>query len=239
MEALRLGPRLEAVASFVPPDACAADIGTDHGLLPVWLRLNGRAKRVIASDIRPGPLSAAQRNAERYLADGISFRLCAGLSGVSPEEVDTVVIAGMGGETMISILQEADWDWSGKRLILEANTRYPELLTWIYAHGLHVCGEKLAEERGRLYRICCIVSGQRELPGKAFLWGGAEDSAYARRQSQLLAAAAAGLRKSTSQKDRARLQEYISVLEEMDHAYHWGNTAGALLSGASGKENGL
>ncbi len=234
-----MGPRLEAVASFIPRGARVADIGTDHGLLPVWLSLHGGAEAVIAADIRPGPLSAAKQNAERYGVGGIRFCLCSGLSGIFPREVDHVVIAGMGGETILSILQDAGWDWTGKKLILEANTKYPELLTWLYAANMHVDGEAFAEERGRLYRICSVACGHRELPGKAFLWGGFRDGAYAERQAKLIRDALPGLRQASSVADRERLREYESILEEMKDAYHWRDPAGSVQTGSAGEQNGL
>ena len=109
-----LGPRLEAVASFIPVGTKVADVGTDHGLLAIWLRLHEISTDVIASDIRPGPLDAARRNAVKYGADGISFRLCPGLRDIRQDEADIVVIAGMSGETILSILDDAGWDWTTK-----------------------------------------------------------------------------------------------------------------------------
>ncbi len=97
MESIRLTPRLLAAGKMVLPGARAADVGTDHGYLPVWLRQQGVCESVIASDIAPGPLEAARASARRYGVDGIEFRLCPGLAGIRPREADTVILAGMSG----------------------------------------------------------------------------------------------------------------------------------------------
>ena len=95
---MELSPRLQAIARQVPQGARLADVGTDHGYLPVWLLLNGRIGYAIAADLRKGPLDRAKGTARRFgQTDGISFRLCNGLTGIHEGEVDTVAIAGLGG----------------------------------------------------------------------------------------------------------------------------------------------
>ena len=97
---LSLQPRLALLASLVPQGAVLADVGTDHGYIPVCLRQRGVIDRAIASDIGREPLEHARRTAEEYGVGGIDLRLCAGLDAIAPEECDTVLIAGMGGETI-------------------------------------------------------------------------------------------------------------------------------------------
>ena len=107
---MELSPRLQAIAEQVPQGAHLADVGTDHGYLPVWLLRDGRINSAIAADLREGPLNRARETARRFnVEEQISFRLCDGLSAIRPEETDTVTIAGMGGETIISILEAAPW----------------------------------------------------------------------------------------------------------------------------------
>jgi tRNA (adenine22-N1)-methyltransferase len=224
MELRKLGPRLEAVASFIPAGKRVADIGTDHGLLPIHLRTLGISPSAIASDLRPGPLASAKRNAQKYGADKITFRLCAGLEGYRQDEADVVVIAGMSGETIRSILEKAAWDWSGKRLILEANTKHPELLTWLYQNGLHIVDEQIPEEHGRSYRVYCAEAGKAPLPRPAYLWGGFRDGPYARKQAALLQSALKGLDAAEDPSDQQRRKEYRLILEDMKDAYHWCDT---------------
>lgn len=221
MDKCKLGPRLKAVASFIPAGSRVADIGTDHGYLPIWLRSEGVSPTVIASDIRSGPLAIAKANAARYRIDGITFRLCPGLRDIRPQEADVVVIAGMSGETICTILECAEWDWVDKRLVLEANTKQPELLTWLYTHGLHVEGECFPEERGRIYRVLSVVSGIENIPRPAFLWGGFCDGPYAKRQSKLLFDALSGMNQAKAETELLRAQEYQNILEDMYDAYHW------------------
>ena len=221
MDIHRLGPRLEAVASFVPKGTRVADIGTDHAYLPIWLRKKMISPKVIASDIRPGPLNTARLNVEKYGVDGICFRLCPGLQDIRPDEADTIIIAGMSGETICSILENAHWDWKGKRLILEANTKHSLLLSWIYAHDLHVDGELFPVEHGRVYRVYTAVCGHAALPRPAFLWGGFTDSLYARRQAAILRDALKGMERSNKSEDLLRRTELETVLEDMIDAYHW------------------
>lgn len=105
---LELTPRLRQIAAWVRQGAHLADVGTDHAYLPVWLTLQGRVASAIASDLRRGPLDRAQETGRRYgVGDRITFRLGNGLAAVAPEECDTIVIAGMGGENIAQILAGA------------------------------------------------------------------------------------------------------------------------------------
>ena len=239
METLKLGPRLSAVASFIPAGSAVADVGTDHGYLPIWLRLNGISPRVIASDIRPGPLDTARHNTRQFGAKGISFRLCPGLRDIRPEEADAVVISGMSGETIRSILEDAGWDWRDKRLVLEANTKHPELLTWLYQNGMHILGERIPEENRRVYRVYCAVWGHAPVPRPAYLWGGFTDSPYARRQARLLQNALAGLARAEDGQDARRGALYREVLEDMKDAYHWRDLEVIGEAGSAGDKAGL
>ncbi len=196
MERIRLTPRLLAVGKMVAPGARAADVGTDHGYLPVWLRQQGICETVIASDIAPGPLEAARASARRFGVDGVEFRLCPGLEGIRPEEADTVVLAGMSGETMADILADAEWDWTGKRLILQPMTKRAELLTWLYTHGLCVREEQPVGERGRLYWVLRAEAGREPQPRPAHLWAGFTETEYAHRLRRQLERSLAGQRKA-------------------------------------------
>ena len=219
-ESIRLTSRLLAVGELVEPGARVADVGTDHGYLPVWLRQRGICGRVIASDIAPGPLESARAAVKRCGVDGVELRLCPGLEGIAPDEADTVVIAGMSGETMVSILAAADWDWHGKKLILQPMTKRAELLTWLYDHGLYVREEKQAAERGRLYWVFLAEAGRRPMPRPAHLWAGFTETDYARRLRRQLERSLAGQRKAR-EPDPAELRRTEELLEDMKDAYGW------------------
>ena len=133
MDAARLAlqPRLQAIAGLVAAGTRLVDVGTDHGYLPVYLLQEGVIPAAIATDIGQAPLDHARRTAAAYgLSKRLSFRLCDGLAAVSPEEVDTVVIAGMGGETIAAILDAVPWAGE-KDLLLQPMTRAELLRPWL------------------------------------------------------------------------------------------------------------
>ena len=130
---LELTPRLRQIAAWVRQGAHLADVGTDHAYLPVWLTLQGRVASAIASDLRRGPLDRAQETGRRYgVGDRITFRLGNGLAAVAPEECDTIVIAGMGGENIAQILAGAPWTADGRHtLLLQPQSRAEALRRFI------------------------------------------------------------------------------------------------------------
>lgn len=154
-----LTPRLALAASMVPEGARLADIGTDHGKLPVNLLLAGRVRSAIGSDIRPGPLAHAARNAEEH-GVALPLRLAAGLAGVAPEECDTVTIAGMGGETIADILADAPWTRAGEHLlILQPMTMLPVLRSRLAANGYRTEAERLCQEGEKFYVVIAARGG--------------------------------------------------------------------------------
>lgn len=155
MKHVELSPRLEAVARLVSQGARLVDVGTDHAYLPVWLLQQGRLDHAIVTDLRSGPLARARATAERYgVTDQLSFRLCNGLSAVSADEADTITIAGMGGETMAQILEEAPWlQNTCYHLILQPMSSIPDLRKWLSEHGFFIEEEHLSCEGNSLYNI--------------------------------------------------------------------------------------
>lgn len=162
MKKIQLSNRLKAIADFVRPGAHVADIGTDHGHIPVYLSQNGGCRSIVASDIRSGPLEKAVASATEYgVQDQISFVLAPGLAGVSPAEVDTVLIAGMGGETILSILSDAPWTKTcGIDLILQPQSKIPELQYWLRENGYRICDGCLAEDEEKLYIVLLVRPGR-------------------------------------------------------------------------------
>ena len=160
-ESLNLTPRLRAIAARVPQGSNLADIGTDHGHLPLYLLKTGHLQRAIASDLRVGPLNHARQNAAAYgLSDRISFRLAHGLDGVSPDECDVISIAGMGGETMIEILRAAPWTADGNHLLLlQPMTMLPQLRQWLWENGYRIDEETVCQEGHRYYLVWSVTGG--------------------------------------------------------------------------------
>lgn len=159
---VELTPRLQTVADFVPERTRFVDIGTDHAYLPVWLLQEGKISTAIAADIREGPLSCAKRTAADYGTE-MEFRLCDGLVDIDKDEVDSIAIAGMGGETMIHILSAVTWAGE-KTLVLQPMSRQPELRQWLYENGFAIIREKTAQEGDTLYTVMLVEKGiQRPL----------------------------------------------------------------------------
>ena len=132
-----------------------ADVGTDHGYLPVWLAHRGYTGRIFASDIRPGPLEAARRTARAAsLEDRISFLLCDGLDSCPQGEIDTIVIAGMGGDTICGILERAEFCLDEKyTLLLQPMTKAEVLRYWLVNNGFTLTREAVVRDGRTLYQI--------------------------------------------------------------------------------------
>ena len=167
MKRIALQPRLRLLAEMTPSGGRLADIGTDHGYLPVWLLQEGRIPSAIASDVGAEPLEHARRTAEEYETQGLDFRLCDGLSGIEPEETDTVVIAGMGGETIAEIISGTQWLKSGVNLVLQPMTRAGYLRKWLYKNGFEIAEEKAVIQDRFIYTaIRAFYSGYKFNIGK-------------------------------------------------------------------------
>lgn len=172
---LELTPRLRQIAAWVRQGAHLADVGTDHAYLPVWLTLQGRVASAIASDLRRGPLDRAQETGRRYgVGDRITFRLGNGLAAVAPEECDTIVIAGMGGENIAQILAGAPWTADGRHtLLLQPQSRAEALRRFLAEHGYAIAREALVRDRGFLYPVIEAGAGEMHLTlGRAVGRGG-------------------------------------------------------------------
>ena len=157
-ENIELTPRLFLIAERVPCGARFADVGTDHGHLPLYLLREGRISSAIASDIRPGPLEHAKENAAFHgLSNHVRFVLAGGLDGISARECDTIAIAGMGGETIAEILSAAPWTRKGEHLLLlQPMTSIYELRQWLWSHGYGIEEEAVCREGRRNYVVLSV-----------------------------------------------------------------------------------
>ena len=163
MRQLQLQPRLQLLASLIPEGSRLADVGTDHGYVPVYLLQRGLIKGAIASDIGAEPLQHAKNTAAEYEVEGIDFRLCPGLDAITPEECDTILIAGMGGETIITILENAPWTKRGDHLLLlQPMTKVEMLCKWLADNGYTFTGERLVFDKDHLYPIMLVRGGSQE-----------------------------------------------------------------------------
>ena len=169
-----LNPRLFKIASLLEPCRCLADIGTDHGYIPIYALSKGLCEKAIASDINPGPLARAKEHAEQMgLEDKIDLRLGGGLSTLEEGEADTIVIAGMGGLLIAEILENSPEIVKGAiTLILQPMTAQAELREYLSRGGYTLEKEFLVAEEEKLYNIFMIkVGGETHYTPKELLLG--------------------------------------------------------------------
>lgn len=152
---MKLSKRLEMIASLVPEGSIPADIGTDHGYIPVWLVSRGICPHAYAMDVRSGPLERAGEHVKEYgLEDKITLRLSDGLRKLAPGEADTVVIAGMGGQLICRILEEGRPVWeSTKRFILSPQSELAEVRKYLEQNGFSTVREEMLKEEGKYYVV--------------------------------------------------------------------------------------
>lgn len=149
-----LSKRLQVCCGFVAPGDRVADIGCDHGYLSIYLLTNGIASSVIASDINEQPLQSAVRNAEKYgVREKIQFFLSDGVRNI-PRNFDTLVCAGMGADTMVSILGSAPWLKDKQyRLILQCQSKAPMLRQYLSQNGWRITEESVLRDGRFLYTV--------------------------------------------------------------------------------------
>lgn len=169
-----MSKRLDKIASFVEPGIGVADVGTDHGYIPVMLCRRGYEGNIVATDINEGPLNKARLSlSEAGFEDKVSLMLCDGLDGCNPESVNTIIVAGMGGDTITGILDRAEWcAREDIRLILQPVTK-PEILRyWLINNDFCITDEALEKENGTIYQIICARPGMSDRYSDAELFIG-------------------------------------------------------------------
>ena len=164
---LKLSPRLMCAVPYVRPRHLLADIGTDHAYLPIYLcqagiitpvtAANGEVICAVASDINKGPVERANLHiATQGMTSKIRTVCTPGLQGIHIYAPQDIIIFGMGGELILSILQEAEWiQKEGTRLILQPMTHPEKLRAGLADLGFAITGESLCEEGPRIYQIIC------------------------------------------------------------------------------------
>lgn len=155
---VQLSERLRAVADLAGNAEVVADVGTDHGYIPVFLVSSGRAKRAVAMDVNEGPLKRAQENIRQYgLETRIETRLSDGLQALEPGEAQVVVIAGMGGALMMRILAEGETAAHGaERLVLQPQSELYAFRRFLAARGYHITEEDMVYEDGKYYSMMAV-----------------------------------------------------------------------------------
>lgn len=157
---MELSQRLKAVAGLVTPGNRLADVGTDHGYIPIYLVETGKIPGGIAMDVNRGPLLRARAHIAEYgLEYRIETRLSDGLDALGEGEADTVVIAGMGGALTVRILERGIHLLpSFKELILQPQSELCKVREWLLAHGLAIEDEEMVREDGKYYPMMRVVN---------------------------------------------------------------------------------
>ncbi len=161
---MRLSLRMKEIIAFVSSGNRVCDVGTDHGFVPIALVSEGICPSAIAVDVNQGPLDIATTNvSEAGLPGKIELRLGDGLSVVSPNEVDTVIIAGMGGDLIAKILTNADEGFRGsKELILSPQSESEKVRHVLHEFGYMIDTEKIIIDQDKPYLIIRANPGEEK-----------------------------------------------------------------------------
>ncbi len=217
---VNLSPRLLLCSTFVKPGNRVADVGCDHGYLGIYLLKKNIASFVFASDINPGPLGSAVRNAEKYgVSKHISFHLSAGVKDV-PRDFDTMICAGMGADTMVSILEDAPWLKNEKyRLVLQCQSKASVLRSYLWKNGWDIRQERAVRDGRFVYTVMEVVRGEFAPQSAGDLYfspalsadKSAEAKEYLKRTVRMLRLSVEGKGENAEQTEKEALQ----ILEEL------------------------
>lgn len=212
-----LSRRLLACCDFIRPADRVADIGCDHGYLGIHLLVSGKAAAVIASDINEMPLQSAVVNAEKFgVRERMRFYLSDG-AGKIPRDFDVLVCAGMGADTMVSILEGAPWLVSGGyRLVLQCQSKTHMLRKYLSSHGWKILEETALREGKFLYTVMHVVRGEEILtPGQCY-FSPALGCCGTREAADYLEMITQGLRKAVTGRGDAADPQIVAALRELD-----------------------
>lgn len=225
---MELSTRMQAVAELVTPGNRLADIGTDHGYVPIYLVQHGIVPQAIAMDVRKGPLSHATANIVKYgLSRAIETRLSDGLYELKPGEADTITIAGMGGLLTVRILEEGQEVLETvKECILQPQSDVDCVRRFLHEHGFRIVQEDMVIDDGKYYVMMKAVHGEDDsydtvddLYGK-ILMDNAHPvlKAYLEKEDENLKRIVSNLEAQSSEKSRQRLEELRHSAELLHEA---------------------
>lgn len=160
---MEISKRLERVAALVTRDI-VADIGTDHGYVPIYLYRKGRLKKAFACDVRQGPLEKCRQNIALFGAEGvIEPRLGSGLTPLAPGEAKTAIMAGMGGMLIVHILQECpEVAESLEELVLSPQRDFAAVRRYLHQIGFAIREEHMLNEEGKPYLLMRCERGAEQ-----------------------------------------------------------------------------
>ncbi|MBR2476752.1 MAG: SAM-dependent methyltransferase [Clostridia bacterium] len=217
---MMLTDRLEKIAECIDCKTLA-DVGTDHGYIPIYAVKNGKCEKAIACDVNKGPLKSADENISSYgLSAKIETRLSDGLEGLGTGEADTIVIAGMGGFLIRDILERgADRLDDNTTLLLQPMVAVAELREYLVKNGYNIFNERLSREGEKFYNILCVRKGKCEYTERDILLGrNIEDDEnygdYVNFHRGVVEKIIDGLSKSTGKEDEiAELKRKLDIMK--------------------------
>lgn len=157
---MELSKRLQAVADLLSEGLCVADIGTDHGYIPIYLITSKKSSKVIAMDINEGPLLRAKEHiAEHGLEQHIETRLSDGVTALQAGECDAVIIAGMGGALAVKIMEAGEQLFrSLKEFVLQPQSELEKVRRYLCEQGYHIIAEDMVLEDGKFYPMMKVIN---------------------------------------------------------------------------------
>ncbi|MGF7186798.1 tRNA (adenine22-N1)-methyltransferase [Desulfitispora alkaliphila] len=152
---IELSDRLEKIIELIPEGKVVVDVGTDHGYIPIKLLQRGLAPTAIATDINKGPFQIARKQVQEYLLnDKIDVRLGNGLKPIQAGEAQVAIIAGMGGVTIVDILEDAPHVVRElETLVLQPMTAVDAVRRWLYKSKWDLSNEDIVKEGNKYYHI--------------------------------------------------------------------------------------
>lgn len=152
---LELTPRLKVIGESIERCNVIADIGSDHAYLPIYLINNGKADKIIATDINVGPAEISRKRIKTYgLEDHIEVRVGDGLKVLDKDEADIIIIAGMGGLLIQSIIsQSMEVARSADKIILQPMRDSRTLIKWLLDNSFSIFEGEIVKEKDKYYEI--------------------------------------------------------------------------------------
>lgn len=156
---IQISNRLQEAAAMVTPGNMLADVGTDHGYVPIYLVQKGVIPGAIAMDINKGPLERAREHiGQNGLGDYIQTRLSDGVAALQVGEADAILVAGMGGGLVTHILEEGmDVCKNAKELILQPQSELQNVRVYLREHGFAIVEERMVLEDGKYYPMMKVT----------------------------------------------------------------------------------
>ena len=213
-----ISSRLLACCDYINPGDRIADIGCDHGYLGIYLLTQGIASKVYASDINPQPLASAVRNAEKYqVQTDISFYLSDGAKNI-PRDFDTLICAGMGGDTIVSILEGSPWILAGSyRLVLQCQSKTYMLRKFLSEKGWSISREKILRDGKFLYSVMEVTHrSSAELTPGQWYFSPALLSNPSKETAEYFAQITGGLKRAIDGRKENADPIHIAALDELN-----------------------